>query len=68
MLNREQWDTVGTGSSKCGRKIRCQNGGKISPAGVEVKLSYFVTQIPEFVSMALLSQRLLLKWSSQKKA
>ena len=57
-----------TTALKCGRKIHCQNGGKISPAGVEVKLSYFVTQIPKFASMALLSQQLLLKWSSQKEA
>ena len=43
-----------------------QNGGKISPAGVGVKLSSFVIQIPKFASMALLSQQLLSKWSSQK--
>ena len=56
----------GHSSSKCGRKLRCQYGGKISPAGVEVKLSYFVIQIPKFASMALLSRQFLLKWSLQK--
>lgn len=45
MLNRDQWDTVGTGSSRCGRKIRSK-WRKISPAGVGVKLSSFVIQIP----------------------
>ena len=67
MLNRDQWDTVGTGSSKCGRKIRSK-WREISPAGVGVKLSSFVIQMPKFASMALLSQQLLPKWSSQKEA
>ena len=35
---------MGTGSSICGREIRFQNGGKIFPFGVGVKLSSFVMQ------------------------
>ena len=42
------------------------NGGKIAPARVGGKWSSFVIQIPKFASMALLSQQLLSKWSSQK--